>query len=276
MERKPIMRLSAAGFTFLTVTHLGDARAATMEEAIAKCTDQVRPIVRECVRRKVLASRGSPDQFIPGCKAQVTGQVRNCVSRLIGASELKNNPLDAAREPTSGATAIALAASQKRVVPPRTIADITAILDQEKPDPTRLKKLQTAADGSPSADNGMEAANFYFGRSLVRSELGRFSEAIADSQTAVRLATGRADQLVLNNYRLTVIKQYLAAGQPKLALELLLKMVCGRRARRTRISVQRLSADRKHLSCPWRFRSCPVLCGKAAAALERGELDQGL
>src|SRR5262245_14088347 len=130
MKRKAILRSIAAGFASLIATHSGDAGAATMEEAIAKCGDQVRPIVRECVRRKVMASGGSPDQFIPGCKAQVTGQVRNCVSRLIGAEGFKRNAVDTPKTESPAATRRA-AARPAASVAPRTISDITAILDQE-------------------------------------------------------------------------------------------------------------------------------------------------
>ena len=109
--------------------------------------------------------------------------------------------------------------------PPRTIADITAILDQEKPDPARLKKLQTAADASePEKSDSVALAHFYFSRSVARSELGRFREAVADGEQAVQIATGKVDQLVLNNFRSTVALQHLLAGEPKSALDVYLKM----------------------------------------------------
>ena len=110
------------------------------------------------------------------------------------------------------------------MVAPRTIADITAILDQEKPDPERFKKLQAAANASPPGGDGMTAAQFYYGRALVRGELGRFQEAVADSEKAVQLATGKADQLVLSNFRQTAATQHIFTGEPKLALAVFLKI----------------------------------------------------
>src|SRR5262249_60203960 len=107
--------------------------------------DRVTPSVRECVRSKMMGKGDNPERYIPGCKAAVTAQVKTCVTKLIGADTLRSNPLDAATEPASQASRTAIAAGQKRVAAPRTIADITAILDQEKPDPTRLKKLRAAA-----------------------------------------------------------------------------------------------------------------------------------
>jgi hypothetical protein len=55
------------------------------------------------------------------------------------------------------------------VAPPRTIADITAILDQEKPDPARIIKLRADADAQPAADAGTEIlSKFYFDRARAR------------------------------------------------------------------------------------------------------------
>ena len=224
---KHALGISIAGLVTLTMMAIaaGPTVAATMEQALAQCKEQVTPIVRECVRQKMGGQRGNPEEYIPGCKAAVTGQVKACVGRLIGAGSLQNNPLDAAAPPPPSSSRTAIATSQKRVVPPRTIADITAILDQEKPDPARAKKLQTAADAAPPTNvDGMAAANFYYGRALVRGELGRFREAVSDAERAVQLATGRADQLVLSSYRQTAALQHLASGQLKAALAMFLKM----------------------------------------------------
>ena len=223
---KGARRTSFFGLAMLAMTVIAadSAVAATMEQAVAQCKEKFTPVVRECVRQRMGGQRGNPEEHIPACRAQVTGQIKACVGGLIGAAGLKDNPLDAAREPASRTPQTAIAAGQKRVVAPRTIADITAILDQEKPDPTRLKKLQAAADAPPPGGSGMEAANFYYGRALARGELGRFREAVADLERAVQLATGRADQLVLSSYRNTAALQHLASGQPKAALAMFLKM----------------------------------------------------
>ena len=219
-----LARLAVAILIFgLALTQATDATAATMEQATARCREQFTPVVRECVRQKMGGQRGDPSPYIPGCKAAVYRQIKSCVTRLIGAGALQSNPLDAAAR-GSETQRNAIAAGEKRAAPPHTIADITAILDQEKPDPGRLKKLQAAADALPPAGNGMDAAHFYYGRSLVRGELGRTSEAVADAERAVQLATGKADQLVLSNFRQTAANLYLAVGEPKKALDIYLKM----------------------------------------------------
>ena len=214
-----------AGLVALAMTAENPDRAValSMEQAMAQCKEQVTPVVRACVRQKMMANRDtSPEPYIAGCRAPVVAQVKACVAQLIGAAGFKHQPVDeatAAQGPAKGAIA------RMRATPPRTIADITAILDQEKPDPAKLKKLQTAADASePAKSDSVALAHFYFGRSVARSELGRFREAVADGENAVQVATGKVDQLVLNNFRSTVALQHLLAGEPKPALDDYLKI----------------------------------------------------
>ena len=224
VSRGLVSRGFLAALLFAMLFQHSDASGATLQQAMAQCREQFTPIVRECVRQKMGGQRGNPEQYIPECRAQVMGQIKACVGRQIGAAGLKDNPLDAARAPASQRSQTEIAAGQKRVVAPRTIADITAILDQEKPDPERLKRLQSAADASAPGGSGMATANFYHGRALVRAELGRFREAVADAERAVQLASGKADQLVISSFRQTVALQHLASGQPKAALAMFLKM----------------------------------------------------
>ena len=56
------------------------------------------------------------------------------------------------------------------IAPPRTITDIVAILDAEKPDPARLAKLRAAAEAAPPSEkNALVLANFYHSRAQSRS-----------------------------------------------------------------------------------------------------------
>jgi hypothetical protein len=84
---------------------------------------------------------------------------------------------------------------QNFVAPPRSIADITAILDQQKPDPAKAASNRAAADREPPA--GAEAAElacFYFNRGLAATELGRTKQRVADLREALRL--GREANIV--------------------------------------------------------------------------------
>ena len=73
----------------------------------------------------------------------------------------------------------AIAQTPAFVAPPRTIADITAILDQEKPDPVKLARQQALADARPPTGNDRDAlVKFFHERAGHRAELGR-RDAIA-------------------------------------------------------------------------------------------------
>jgi hypothetical protein len=74
------------------------------------------------------------------------------------------------------------------VAPPRTIADISAILDQQKPDPALVAKLRAGADAQPGGGN---LADFYFSRAQARWALGRSAESIADTKQAIEIGRNR-------------------------------------------------------------------------------------
>src|SRR5262245_38846331 len=83
-------------------------------------------------------------------------------------------------------TTSALAQRAGFVAPPRTIADITSILDQEKPDPA--KRIRAEADASAEPPAGADRAtlkDFYFRRAQARASIGRLAHAIADCQQAI-------------------------------------------------------------------------------------------
>src|SRR5262245_56136882 len=71
------------------------------------------------------------------------------------------------------------------VAPPRNISDITAILDQQKPDPSRAARNKAAADAEPPASG--QLGQFYYRRGQARAALGRSEDAIADAQKAIEL-----------------------------------------------------------------------------------------
>jgi hypothetical protein len=71
-------------------------------------------------------------------------------------------------------------AGAQSIAPPRTIADITAILDQEKPDLERLAVTRASADAPPPQNvNVRDLVEFYFNRAFARSDLGRYRDSIA-------------------------------------------------------------------------------------------------
>jgi len=75
------------------------------------------------------------------------------------------------------------------VPPPRTIKDITAILDQEKPDPAKAAAARAAADVQPPANADKAAlADFYAQRGNAAGSVGRLIQRRDDLREAVRLA----------------------------------------------------------------------------------------
>ncbi|MGA2089623.1 MAG: CHAT domain-containing tetratricopeptide repeat protein [Stellaceae bacterium] len=73
--------------------------------------------------------------------------------------------------------------------PPRSIADITAILDREKPDPAKVAEANKRADAQPpSGASDVELQKFYSDRAEAADNLGRSQQAIADYTKAVELA----------------------------------------------------------------------------------------
>jgi tetratricopeptide (TPR) repeat protein len=200
----------------------GSASAVSFEQAREKCREQVTPEVRACVRSKMMANQDRDiEKYLPGCRATVTDKMKACIGKLIGATGLKQ------QEETKPAKNVAVTINRARTqtAPPRTIADITAILDQEKPDPARAKRMQAAADAEePAKADAVARAHFYHNRALARSDLGRYAEAGADAKRAMEFASGKVADVVLNNFRQTAALQYIYAGEPKLALGIYLKM----------------------------------------------------
>jgi len=110
------------------------------------------------------------------------------------------------------------------VAPPRTIADITAILDQEKPDPKVAAQMRAEANAAAPANAGRgELAKFHYKRCQARTALGDFRAASADCEKAVELSEGSVDMLELGRFRQGLAIQYATAGDPKKSLQVLLK-----------------------------------------------------
>src|SRR5262245_12530605 len=101
------------------------------------------------------------------------------------------------------------------VAPPRNISDITAILDQQKPDPARPARNKSAADAAPPASGPL--GQFYYQRAQARAALGRTEEAIADAQKAISL--GGDHQTEVNRYMQFLAQQYRVTGNLKGAIE---------------------------------------------------------
>ncbi len=104
------------------------------------------------------------------------------------------------------------------VAPPRTIADITAILDQEKPDPERIAKMRTDADAPPPLNAAPGAlVVFYYDRGVARLNIGRFRDSITDLEAGIAL--GLRSHVDIADLRQVLGYQYNWSGDNRKALE---------------------------------------------------------
>jgi CHAT domain-containing protein len=88
-------------------------------------------------------------------------------------------------------TVTAPAETPSFIAPPRTIADISTILEQEKADPERIASQQAKANAvPPSTGDRRVLAQFYFNRAEMRGRLGRVREALADIEQSISYAQG--------------------------------------------------------------------------------------
>ncbi|MGY3506692.1 CHAT domain-containing protein [Bradyrhizobium sp. USDA 4471] len=120
------------------------------------------------------AASGAFSQEADKCQFNLAAERHDCSSSSIGGTSIiKESSAEGSSSPSF-------------LPPPPSIADITAILDSEKPDPILLAKIKSAADVEPASDSSENAlAIFYYERSEARQILGRMTEAFADGQRAL-------------------------------------------------------------------------------------------
>jgi CHAT domain-containing protein len=165
------------------------------------CFGKARTIVQACARNAMIAAHPKADLF----------------------SAEKIAPPAAVAKPSAADLANDAAASL--VAPPRTISDITAILDQQKPDPAEIDKLTASADApAPPNLKGADLADFYYKRAQARSLLGR-ADALDDAELAVKNASSADYKNVGSRYEQLLIRRLRDAEQNKRANAILAKQV---------------------------------------------------
>lgn len=202
----------------------GSAAALTKEAAIENCRMTVgKPIVRACMQAQGGRKAGAD---IEACRAKASPQVRACVMAALNAANGRANvavelPKEVAPKLDPGT-----ALPQDFVAPPRTISDITAILDGEKPDAKLISELKADADATPTGKESREdLAYFYFDRANARSQLGRLAESIADASKAVEVGRGAVEPNMMGRLMQLLSLQYAAAGDPKRALDIIQRLL---------------------------------------------------
>jgi CHAT domain-containing protein len=189
--------------------------AATFEEIQAACRESVgKPIVQSCMQAQ---GKGGD---IEACRAKATPAVRACVQKEASKAAAGKAPPPAPVVKEAAPKGAGGVAAAIFVAPPRTIADITAILEQEKPDPAKIAKLKADADAQPPKGGSPKVlAQFYNDRGNARAALGRTREALADGEKALAVAKGATDPLQVSRIRQFIGIQHNALGDPKKAVE---------------------------------------------------------
>jgi CHAT domain-containing protein len=136
-----------------------------------------------------------------------------CALALLGCAASQPLSLEEAREVAITTTA------QGFAPPPRSIGDITAILDQQKPDQARAEAMRRAAEAEPPPDTtGAALARFLIDRAVAAGELGRTKQAAADAAEAERIL--RAEGGDLANVLLVRSSLEIGSGRLRRAIEL--------------------------------------------------------
>jgi CHAT domain-containing protein len=141
---------------------------------------------------------------------------------LFSAEKLTKPPAAAGKASPSE---LARDKSASLVAPPRTISDITAILEQQKPDPDEVARQAAAAGAAvPAGLKGAELADFYYKRAQARVLLGR-SDALDDAELAVRNGGSADYKNVGSRYEQLLTRLLREAGQNKRASALVSKQM---------------------------------------------------
>jgi CHAT domain-containing protein len=161
---------------------------------------------------------------LEACRAKATPRVQACVQAAMEKALPKQAAPKAEEAPT--AADIAKVQPTSLVAPPRTVSDVTAILDQQKPDASRTEPLRAAADAEvPNNLKGLQLADFYYKRGQARALLGRNDEALADAELAVSNGKGADYLKVGSRYDQFLVRRLRDAGQQKRANEIVAKQI---------------------------------------------------
>ncbi|MBN9586251.1 MAG: hypothetical protein BGN84_15350 [Afipia sp. 62-7] len=211
----------AAIFVFLGMFVVSpEAFAFNKEAALAQCRASVgRPTYQAC--------RGSGGDH-ERCFARARAAVQPCIrAKMPTAALFDAAKISAPKKEDIAAGAAALATGNAPLVaPPRTVSDITAILDQQKPDPAKIAELTATADAVvPAGLKGSELAAFHYRRGQARTLLGRSNDALADAELAVTHSKGDDYKNVGSRHENFLIHRLREKGERKRAMAMYTKQI---------------------------------------------------
>ena len=195
---------------------VGPAAPATHEQIVDACREAARPTMIACMQSR--RGKGDRETLHEQCRQAVgIPFVKACVLReeqkeAAGKAAPAAPKLESAPPPPSGAVAI----RPSYVAPPRTTADINAILEREKPDPAKIAARKTLAEASPPVSATVAAlAQFYYDRGAARALLGREQDALDDGQKALDAAKKSGEFLRITRVMQFIGLRYRALGDAK-------------------------------------------------------------
>jgi CHAT domain-containing protein len=193
----------------------GSGAAATHEQIVDACREAARPAMVACMQSK--RGDGDHDAAHEQCRQSVgIPFVKACVLReeqkVAAGKAAPAAPVVAAPPPPSDVLSI----QPTYVAPPRTTADIAAILDREKPDAAKIAARRAEAEASPPAGAAPAAlAQFYYDRAAARALLSRNQDALADALQALDAAKRSGEFGRITRVMQSVALRYSALGEPK-------------------------------------------------------------
>ncbi len=197
------------------------ALAATHEQIIEMCKQSLFAQIHACVVGKLggLPRNASADALERARQQCGPPLVRPCVMREEQKQAAGKAAPEAPKSDADVAPTDADAIQPVFVAPPRTIADITAILDSEKPDAAKIAQRKAEADAAPPANAPpLKLAQFYYERGNARALLAQNKDALADGLQALTINKSTGDYGQLSRIRQFVGLQYKALGDPKSAV----------------------------------------------------------
>jgi CHAT domain-containing protein len=213
-----ILRIAASAFVLTLLD--GPVLAATHEQIVERCKEAVRPQVVACVRGKMSGGLSNREAAIAQCRETIGRPiVVACVIREEQKQAKSAAPPTAPKDDFKASPSGGYSPEPIFVPPPRTIADITTILDSEKPDAAKIAQRQAAADAVPSNNLPPDKlAQFFYDRGAARALLSRNKDALADGLLALSAGHGTLDFKQVSRIEQFIALQYRAIGDPKKAI----------------------------------------------------------
>jgi CHAT domain-containing protein len=196
--------------------------ALELNQAIESCrASKGRPVYMACKQ-----AGGTHEACFARAKSIVVPCVRSAmIAARPKAALFSAEKLTAAPVAKASAADLAKDAKASLVAPPRTVTDISAILDQQKPDAGEIAKLTATADAAaPAGIKGADLADFYYKRAQARTLLGR-SDALDDAELAVGHAPAGDYKNLGSRYEQLLMKRLRDVGQNKRANTLIAKQM---------------------------------------------------